>query len=255
MLLEVKGLTKRFGGLVAVNQVGFSVEEGKITALIGPNGAGKTTLFNCISGFYQPNEGEVLLNNSNIIGQPAHKILQKGLARTFQLVRNFEGMTILENIMTAAHVHSGQNFLNSLLFLPSVKKSEKELKEKANDILKFLNLAHVADKYPNEISYGQKRLVEIGKVLATDAKLLLMDEPAAGLNDSETRTLVDTMREIQKTGKSILIVEHNMKFIMELVQKIVVLDFGQKIAEGTPEEIRNNEKVIKAYLGGGKVNA
>lgn len=255
MSLEINSLTKRFGGLVAVNNVNFTVNDREITALIGPNGAGKTTLFNCISGFYEPEEGDVLLNNVRLNGNPPYKILKSGLARTFQLVRNFEGMTILDNIMTAAHVHSGQNFFNSLLFLPDVRRSEKRLKAKAEEILQFLGLDHLADKYPNEISYGQKRLVEIGKILATDAEILLMDEPAAGLNDSETRNLMQTITAIQDTGKTILIVEHNMKFIMELVQKIVVLNFGKKIADGTPEEIRNNEEVIKAYLGGEKVNA
>ena len=249
MLLEVKNVTKKFGGLVAVNEVSFDVEEGSITALIGPNGAGKTTLFNCISGFYEPTEGSVFLEDEKINGKDPEKILKMGLARTFQLVKNFDGMTLVENIMTAAHSYSGKQFLNTMFNTRKVRTSEKELSDKAHEILNFLGLDDVSHMYPHEVSYGKQRLIEIGKVLATNAKILLLDEPAAGLNDSETRNLLNTMREIQKMGKTILIVEHNMKFVMELAEKIVVLDFGQKIAEGVPDEIRKNTKVIEAYLG------
>jgi branched-chain amino acid transport system ATP-binding protein len=249
MLLEVRGLTKRFGGLIANENISFSLEEGEITALIGPNGAGKTTLFNCVSGYYQTYEGDIFLREQSLKGKMPHRILRTGLARTFQLVRNFEGMTILENIMTAGHSRSGQGFINTMLALPSVSKSETTLRKNALEIMDFLELTTVGEKYPNEISYGQKRLVEVAKVLATGANLLLLDEPAAGLNDQETLTLMKTLKKIQEMGKTILIVEHNMKFVMGLAQKIVVLDFGKKIAEGTPDDIKSNEKVISAYLG------
>jgi len=254
MLLEVKGLTKQFGGLTAVSDVSFNLVEHQITALIGPNGAGKTTLFNCISGFYQPTKGEVLLRGTSIVGLAPHQILRKGLARTFQLVRNFEGMTILENIMTGAHSRSGQNLLSAMFSLPKVRKSEQQLRREALEVLDILGILHLADKYPNELSYGQKRLVEVAKVLATGADLLLLDEPAAGLNDQETLSLMKIIEKIRAMGKSILLVEHNMKFVMGLADKVVVIEFGKKIAEGTPDEVKSDKRVINAYLGG-TVNA
>lgn len=249
MFLQINGVTKRFGGLVACNNVSFSLEENQITALIGPNGAGKTTLFNCISGYYPPDEGEVLLNGESLNGLLPNQILRKGLARTFQLVRNFEGMTILENVMTAGYSRSGQRFLGAMLSLPSVRRSERQLRQEALEILEFCGIRHIAGKYPNEISYGHRRLVEVAKVLMTGAKLLLLDEPAAGLNDQETMTLMSMLHKIRESGRTILIVEHNMKFVMGLADKIVVLEFGKKIAEGTPGEIKQNPQVIKAYLG------
>jgi len=250
MLLEVKGVTKQFGGLTAVNDVSFTLQEKQITALIGPNGAGKTTLFNCISGFYTPTKGEVIFRGKNIQGMAPNLILRRGLARTFQLVRNFEGMTILENIMTGAHARSGQGLISAMMSLPKVRRSEKQLYQDALETLEVLGIGNIADRYPNELSYGQKRLVEVAKVLSTGADLLLLDEPAAGLNDQETAGLMQTIKKIRDMGKTILIVEHNMKFVMGLAQKIVVIDFGKKIAEGTPDEVKTNKQVISAYLGG-----
>ena len=249
MSLEIKEVTKRFGGLIAVNNVTFTVEERKINALIGPNGAGKTTTFNCISGFYKPDSGKINYKGREIQGMPPYEIIKLGIARTFQLVRSFDSMSVLENVMTAGHFKSGQHIFNTMFRLPSITKSEQQLRNKALEILDMLKITEIAHKYPNELSYGQKRLVEIAKVLATDASHLLLDEPAAGLNDQETEGLMEIIKEIQKLGKTILIVEHNMKFVMGLADKVVVLNFGQKIADGSPDEVKSNQTVIKAYLG------
>lgn len=248
--LEVIGVSKRFGGLQALANVSFTAESGELTAIIGPNGAGKTTLFSCIAGSHRADSGQILLDSDPITNLPPAKVLRRGLARTFQLVRSFEGLTVLETVMTAGHARSGQGFAPSVLVLPHVRHSEAVLEQEARATLAALGIEGLAGQYTHELPYGQQRLVEIAKVLATGAEMLLLDEPAAGLHASEAHSLAAAIRGIQASGRTLIMIEHNMPFLMSLAQRIVVLEFGQKIAEGTPDAIRRNPDVVRAYLGG-----
>jgi branched-chain amino acid transport system ATP-binding protein len=249
MRLEVNGVSKRFGGLQALSDVSFVAESGELTALIGPNGAGKTTMFSCIAGYHRPDTGTVRLDDTTLTGLRPADVLRHGLARTFQLVRSFEGLTVLETVMTAGHWRSGQTFASSMFGLPSVRRSERRLRSEALDTLAVLGVEHLADQRIHELPYGQQRLVEIAKVLATGAGVLLLDEPAAGLHTLEVEALAAVLAGIRATGRTVLMVEHNMSFVMGLADKVVVLDFGRKIAEGTPEAISADQAVIDAYLG------
>lgn len=249
MRLVVDSLSKRFGGLNALSGVSFTAEDQKITGLIGPNGAGKTTLFNCVSGFYRPDEGTVELGGRSMHGLRPSSVLQAGLARTFQLVRPFHGLTVLETVMTAGHWRSGQGLLASMAGLPRIHKSEERLRSEAVRTLHALDIAHLADSYTHELPYGQQRLVEIAKVLATGAQTLLLDEPAAGLHETEVDSLAVVVRGIRDAGRTLLIVEHNMPFILGLADHVVVLDFGKVTAAGTPQEVSENPAVIESYLG------
>jgi len=249
MKLEVDSVSKRFGGLNALEKVSFTAESAKLTALIGPNGAGKTTVFNCIAGSHPVSSGEVRLGGAILTGMYPAQVLWHGLARTFQLVRSFEGLTVLETVMTSGHWRSGQGFWGSMIPSPSSMRSERRLRGEAMQTLAALGVDHVASQHVHELPYGQQRLVEIAKVLATGADTLLLDEPAAGLHATELEALADVLGDIRKSGRTILMVEHNMAFLMSLADQVVVLDFGCKIAEGTPAEVNANQLVIDAYLG------
>ena len=248
-LLEVKDLTIRFGGLVAVNRVSFKVEAGMIKALIGPNGAGKTTLFNLISGFIQPESGTITFSQKSIYGLKPYEIAEKGLARTFQHVKLFSKMTSLENIMIGRHLHSRAEFISGMLSLPWTKKEERAIVEKAMDIMSFLGIADLAGIEATSLAYGQQRIVELGRALACEPKLLLLDEPAAGLNMRETSEMAELISRIRKTGVTVLIVEHDMSLVMNISDEIIVLSYGQKIADAAPLAIQKNPEVIRVYLG------
>ncbi|UUT34665.1 ABC transporter ATP-binding protein [Microbacterium elymi] len=249
MSLVIENVTKKFGGNTALSDVSFEVSAGKLTALIGPNGAGKTTMFNCIAGLHRPTEGTVVHDSRNITGLPPAKILDAGIARTFQLVRSFRELTVVETIMVAGHWRSGQGFWNSIFALRSVRASDRQLEEEARGTLAALGLAHLADKHVHELPYGQQRLIEIAKALMTGAGTLLLDEPAAGLHPDEALALRGLLAALRERGTTILLVEHNMPFVLSLADHIVVLEFGHKIAEGAPEEISKDQRVIDSYLG------
>ena len=253
-LLSVRNLTIRFGGLTAIDDLSFDVPAGKITAVIGPNGAGKTTLFNCITGFYRPNQGEIRLGDLNLTGKPDHWITRNaGIARTFQTSRLFPGMTALENLMVAQHntlMAASVFSLAGLLGLPKFRKAEAEGLDKARFWLDQVGLLDRADDAVGSLAYGMQRRLEIARAMCTDPKLLCLDEPAAGLNPKESLDLVALLALIrQQFGTAQLLVEHDMSVVMGLSDQVVVLEYGRKIAEGTPLEIRHDPAVIRAYLG------
>lgn len=249
MSLDVSNVTKRFGGNTALSDVSFTVPTGKLTALIGPNGAGKTTMFNCIAGLHKPTSGSVSLDGRDITGLPPAKILDAGIARTFQLVRSFRGLTVLETVMTAGHFRSGQSFFNSLFSTPLVRRSERTLEAEALATLDALGVGDLADKHVHQLPYGQQRLVEIAKALMTGSDVLLLDEPAAGLHADEVLALRALLSALRERGTTILLVEHNMPFVLGIADHVVVLEFGHKIAEGTPDQIAHDQRVIDSYLG------
>jgi len=248
-MLEVHDLSKRFGGLQAVGNVSFSVLQGAIKALIGPNGAGKTTLFNLISGVTAPDSGAVRFRNSEISGLPPYQVAARGMSRTFQHIRLFTHMTALENVMIGRHMHGRAGFLAGMLNLPWTSKEEKKLRERSLEIMAFLGIADFADTEATSLAYGQQRILEIGRALACEPKLLLLDEPAAGLNMRETAEMAKLITRIRDTGVTILLVEHDMSLVMNISDEIVVLSYGQKIAEDRPLAIQKNSEVIKVYLG------
>jgi len=249
-ILELKEITKKFGGLTAVDGVSLKVEDGQICALIGPNGAGKTTVFNMITGAYQVSGGDIVFNGESICGRKSHQIVEKGIARTFQNIRLFKSATVLENVMTGFHCKTKTGMLN-VIFKPGMcRKEEAKTREKSIEILRFLGLAEVRDLEARNIPYGHQRLLEIGRALATSPKLLLLDEPAAGMNSQEKEELVKTIRKIRDAYHlAILLVEHDMELIMGISEQITVINFGRKIASGTANEIQRNNDVIEAYLG------
>jgi branched-chain amino acid transport system ATP-binding protein len=257
LLLDVAQLTMRFGGLTAVDNVSFQALDQQITAIIGPNGAGKTTLFNCLTGFYKPTSGALNLHRNggvkNLAGLPAHKISRLGIARTFQNIRLFGSMTVLENLLVAEHrtlmPASGYSF-GGLLGLASYRRAEKEAIEKARMWLDRLRLVKAADRLAGELPYGMQRRLEIARAMCTGPSLLCLDEPAAGLNPSESLMLREALAKIRDEYKiGILLIEHNMSVVMEISDHVVVLDYGKRIAEGAPEDVRHNPAVIRAYLG------
>lgn len=248
-MLHVSSLEKRFGGLRALDDVSFSVGQGQIKAVIGPNGAGKTTLFNLVAGTLRPTAGEVSLDGKPIGGLSAYEISMAGIARTFQQPQVFSSLTILENAMLGGHRYHKGGFLSCGLGLSRTRREEEELRNRAETWLKFAGISDMAHRNASELPLGQQRYVEIARAMATGAKLILMDEPAAGLDDTETRDLGDMVRAIQETGTTVLLIDHHMDFVMRLADEVLVLNFGQWLAEGTPHEIQNAQEVIDAYLG------
>ncbi|HEL2055483.1 TPA: ABC transporter ATP-binding protein [Streptococcus suis] len=250
-LLEVKNLTKNFGGLTAVGDVTMELHEGELVGLIGPNGAGKTTLFNLLTGVYEPSEGTISLAGTVLNGKAPSKIASLGLGRTFQNIRLFKNMTVLENVLIGLGNHGKAEVLASFLRLPAFYKNEEELKNKAIELLKIFDLDGDADTLAKNLPYGQQRRLEIVRALATEPKILFLDEPAAGMNPQETAELTQLIRKIKEEfGITIILIEHDMSLVMEVTERIYVLEYGRLIAHGTPEEIRNNKRVIEAYLGG-----
>lgn len=249
-MLEIKGISKSFGGLAAVRNVSFRVGEGTVSALIGPNGAGKSTLLNAISGIDPPDEGEILFVGERINGQSPVRIAKKGLSRTFQHLELFGEMTVLENIMVGRYAKTRAGFLSSGLRFPFVAREERECRQVSEEILAYINLSHRKDEPALNLPIGEQRILEIGRALATEPRLLLLDEPAAGLNIRETRELGNLIKRIlDERGVTVVLVEHDMDLVMHISDRITVLNFGEVIAEGTPLEVQKNAEVVAAYLG------
>lgn len=248
-LLSIKNLTKKFGGLLAVNDVSFDVDQGQILGLIGPNGAGKTTVFNLISGNYVPNDGQVIFDGQNIVGLKTNKIVSLGIARTFQTIRLFKNLSVLENVLAGCHCRMRSGIFSSMLRLPFQRKEEKMALGRAIKELEFVGLSEFMDHKAMNLSYGNQRLLEIARALASSPKIVVLDEPAGGMNDYETQQLVGLIEKMQDRGLTVLLIEHDMNLVMRICEDIVVLEYGAKIAQGTPEEITQNKRVIEAYLG------
>jgi branched-chain amino acid transport system ATP-binding protein len=248
-LLEVQGVSKRFGGLQAVKEVGFRVEQGAIKAVIGPNGAGKTTLFNLVSGVLVPDDGDIRFRGEPIQGHPTHEIAARGLSRTFQHIRLFAQMSALENVMVGCHVRSRAGFVAGMLHLPWTWREEREIRDRARQALDLVGALDLADLDATSLSYGQQRAVELARALASEPSLLLLDEPAAGLNMRETAELARLLVRIRERGVTLLVVEHDMSLVMNVSDEVVVLSYGEKIADAPPREVQKDAQVIRVYLG------
>jgi branched-chain amino acid transport system ATP-binding protein len=249
-LLVTRSLRKEFGGLVAVDGVDFTVPEGSIVSLIGPNGAGKTTFFNMLTGVYKPTAGRVAFAGEDLTGKPPHAFTQRGIGRTFQNIRLFQNMTALENVLVGMHVRLKGNLFEAIIRTPRVRREERDARVKARELLVYSGLRGRADVIGRNLSYGDQRRLEVARALATDPKLLLLDEPTAGMNPQETAEFTEFVAKLRsERGLAVLMIEHDMRVVMGVSDRVTVLDYGEKIAEGEPLEIQKNERVIEAYLG------
>ena len=249
-MLEVQNLSMRFGGLLAVDQVSLDVQEREVVSIIGPNGAGKTTVFNCLSGFYRPTGGRILLDGREIQGKPVYRISRLGLVRTFQHVRLFNRMTVVENLMVAQHRHLNTNLLSGLIATPGYRSREQKALDRAAYWLERVGLLELANRDAGNLAYGQQRRLEIARCMVTEPRILMLDEPAAGLNPAETRELNQLIVSLKEDyNVSVVLIEHDMSLVMGISDRINVISQGRPLASGTPEEIRSNDEVIKAYLG------
>jgi branched-chain amino acid transport system ATP-binding protein len=253
-LLNATRVVKRFGGLTAVNRMDFNLEKGEIVSIIGPNGAGKTTFFNTMTGIYKPEEGEILFNGKSLLGLRPDQIAERGISRTFQNIRLFSNMSVIENILVGMHPHLKQSAVDSLFRLPSFKKEELAAEKEAEELMEYVGVKGVGNELAKNLPYGAQRRVEIARALAADPLLLLLDEPTAGMNPLETADAIKLFRRIRdEKGITVLLIEHDMRVVMNISERISVMDYGEKLAEGTPAEIRANPKVVEAYLGRGAV--